>query len=91
MSDAKFLVNKAAIEIENQESVEFCSYIDKVAHCIALHGKFEDAYGHYRRITPIKVRTLIRRLRSLGFKVSFTIRTGKSFEAKYVTEITVTV
>jgi hypothetical protein len=90
MSDAHYLVNKVKIEIENESVLEFHDYIGSVSRSIAMNGKATDAWGHKNPITLLKARNTIRRLRSLGFVVYFTIRKGKGFEAKYVTDVTIT-
>ncbi len=90
MSDAHYLVNKAALDIENESVLEFNDYIGHVSRVIAMNGKAVHTWGHSKRITILKARTTIRRLRSLGFAVFFTIRKGSQFEANYVTDVTIT-
>jgi|688.fasta_scaffold1478862_1 hypothetical protein len=90
MSDAHYLVNKAALDIENESVLEFNDYIGHVSRIIAMNGKATHTWGHNKRITPIKARNTIRRLRSLGFSVFFTIRKGHGFEDKYVTDAVIT-
>jgi hypothetical protein len=90
MSDAHYLVNKAAIDIENESVLKFNDYLGHVSRVIAMNGKAIDTWGHDKRITCLKARNTIRRLRSLGFAVFFTIRKGDQFEPKYVTEVTIT-
>jgi hypothetical protein len=90
MSDAHYLVNKAALDIENESVLEFNNFIGTISRVIAMNGKAVTSWGHNKRITPLKARNEVRRLRSLGFAVYFTIRKGTGFETKYVTEVTIT-
>ena len=89
-TDAHFLVQQAKTKQELEDEVRFDTFIDKVSHSIAADGSHYTAVGHNKRVTPLKARNTIRRLRSLGFAVYFIIRKGSQFEAKYVTDVLIT-
>ena len=80
MSDAHYLVQQAKTKQELEDEVRFDTFIDKVCHNIAAYGNAYHDVTHGKRIPPLKVRNTIRRLRSLGFTVTFTIRKASNFD-----------